>query len=284
MGKRGFGVRSSRGGFFKEPSHRSPEKRRLQKVRFRRAYASSVMKRTWMNLVKTVAGGAIVASLVYGGISAWRFWQTSSSMRVSVVEFAGDIPPALASSFSIKPGAHLFRLDLKKMETDLKQLYPEMEKLSISRGLDRSITVSGRYKKAEALLASDGKTMGVISDGTVFPVRDYNPQDENLVILAGKSSAAARKEKIEELKTWKKGSPEFSSLVKRVETDNIGTVRVILEGGIVVEWGEMVDSELLIDAGNILNVLDRFTPARIPATLRVLSKNRIVMDSNWKQK
>jgi cell division septal protein FtsQ len=123
-----------------------------------------------------------------------------------------------------------------------------------------------------------------MSDGTLFPLAAHNPQAENLVVLAGKTGPAARLQQLKALSAWKNDVPEFSALVKRIETDNIGAVRVVLEGGIVVQWGEMNENEFVVHAGNILNVLDRFTPARTPAFLRVISTNRIVMDPNWKQK
>jgi cell division septal protein FtsQ len=283
MRKRGS-LRSSRGGFFSEPERRSPEKRRSQRVRFRRAYASSVMKRTWGNFLKVAGGSVVIGGLIYGGVSAWRFWEGSTTLRVAAVTFDGDIPPTLTAQFPVKTGTHLFNVKSKKIEEALLAKFPELETLDISRGLDRTLVVTGRYKKAEALYESDGKTMGVMSDGTLFPLAAHNPQAENLVVLAGKTGPAARLQQLKALSAWKNDVPEFSALVKRIETDNIGAVRVVLEGGIVVQWGEMNENEFVVHAGNILNVLDRFTPARTPASLRVISTNRIVMDPNWKQK
>ncbi len=285
MAKRTKGLmRSSRGGFFNEPKRRSPEKFRSQRVKFRRAYASSVMKRTLTRFLKIVGGSAVIGAIVYGGVSAWRYWENSSDLRVGQIKFEGDIPPTLAAAFPIKSGAHLFNVELEKVEAALLQKFPELEQVTVSRGFDRSLKVTGRYKEAEAIFEADGKAMGVKADGTLFPLAEHNRPMETRVVLNGKTSAAARTAQLKALKTWKMDVPEFSTLVKRLETDNIGAVRVILESGIVVQWGEMIESEFVIHAENILNILDRFTPVRSPAVLRVLSKNRIVMDSNWKQK
>jgi hypothetical protein len=242
------------------------------------------MKRTGMSFLKTSATLVVLGAIAYGTLWGWRFWQTNPNVRVSSVVFEGDIPPELSASFAVKPGAHLFRLDLKKLEGDLLKQYVELEKLNISRGLDRSIRVSGRFKKAAALYQFEGKIMGVNPDGMLFPIHDYNPPDEGLVILTGKTGATQRAAQISAIHTWKDAAPTFIPLVKKIETDNIGVVRVILDGGIVIEWGEMVDSELVVHAENVLNILERFSPAHTPATLHVLSKNRVVMDSNWKQK
>jgi len=275
---------SSRGRFFREPERRSTERHRPQRVKFRRQYAESVLRRVAMRGVKVTVAVTLLGGLAYGSLELKKFWSGSAALRVSGVRFEGDIPPALQQNFTVKPGDHLFKLKLKSMEDAYLKRFPELQTLSISRSLGRAVVIEGHYKKPRALMSFDNRTMGVYGDGTLFPITEHNPVDEKLPFITGASVSPARAQLVEALDVWKNDAPEFSALVKRLETDNIGTVRVVLDDGVVVQWGEMNENELLVHAANILNVLENFTPTKVPATLRVVSNNRIVMDSSWTRK
>lgn len=275
---------NKRGAFFREPARRSPEKKRSQKVKFRPRYAESVLKRTGTRFLQAATIAMVAFILGYAGLAGWKFWQASSTLRVKSIQFGEQVPAKLRASFPLKAGDHLFDAELSEIEENMAKNFPELEELSISRRINRSLFVDAKYKDPQALYEADGKMFGVYRDGTLFPVREENMPAEKRPILTGKAGLHTRQAVVNALNIWKKDAPEFSGLVKRLETDNIGAVRVVLEGGAVIHWGEMNEKEFLIHAENILKILDRFTPAKTPAVLRVVSKNRIIMDSNWTPK
>jgi cell division septal protein FtsQ len=282
--KRNFSLKSSRGAFYREPAQRSPEKKRQQRVKLRRRYAGSVLKQIALRTFQVSIGLVALAILGYGGKALWNFWHASSALRVASVQFRGDIPKALRASFPLKAGDHLFEIELDNIEENLTKNFPELETLAISRQFDRALRIEGKYKDPSALYEWDGKIFGIYRDGTLFPVRQENKPGEKCPLVTGKTDLSIRSMLVRALNAWENHTPEFSGLVKRLETDNIGAVRVVLEGGVVIHWGEMNEKEFLIHAENIVKILDRFTPTKSPAVLRLVSKNRIVMDSNWTPK
>ena len=167
------------------------------------------------------------------------------------------------------------------MSRDLLARFPELKTLTISRHLDRTVIVEGRFRVPFALMKQNEKEMGVDHDGVSFPIQDYNRPLMALPMIHGRADAAVLKEMAASLLLLEKQVPAFYSQIKFLETDNMRPLVVGLSDDVLIQWGEMTTESVVDRAENILRLRDHFSPKKKLALLRFVTTSRVVMDADW---
>jgi cell division septal protein FtsQ len=274
---------SQRSSFFKEAKSR-PEKFRSQRVKFRRRYATSLLTtwgvRVWA-LTKVLLVLGIVGLAVLKGQS---FWETSRWLKIAGVQFVKPPTPALRAFLDIQPGDNIMDLKPNQLEKAGMAKFKQLKNLKIGRRLTRHVVVDFEYRTPFALLEVAGKNIGVDATGVVFPIDELKLTEPLPPTLAGFSPSAELSGTMAALSTIQKEVPEFYSLIKILKTDRMQPLRVVLKNDVVIYWGEMESSNVVGRTENILKVLSQFTPKKSFASLRFVTDDRLVMDSQWMPK
>lgn len=227
---------------------------------------------------------AVVMGLLgFTGVSVVRFWKNSSSIRVKTVVFQGDIPSLLRSSFPIKPEQNLILMQPSRLEKEWLKKLPELKSLSVRRSLDRRVSVSGKFREPFARLAGKPGEWGVDQSGRVFSVDEWGSLPDDLPWV-GAASNEDLMNLLQGLSTWKMETPDFYSLVKKIETDKMHATTVELRDGVNVQWGELDQRAIVERTKKLLRLRELFEPRKTPAQLIFVTHDRIVMDANWKEK
>lgn len=279
MRKNLFG--SARSKFFREPKRRT--RSRPQKVKFRPRYAVSVFRRTGVVLWGLAKFIVVMSGLGFLGVSGWNFWHKSPALHIARVQFEEDVPPLLRESFPFNEGDNIVLANCGKLEMLYQKQFPELETISVSRGFNRTITVRGVYRKPIAYCERDGSRIGFGRDGVQFPLKAHNTPDSEPILMTGNMSMAQLQSVVTTLADLQTEFPRFYPLIKRLETDKMGTLQMVLVDGVVIEWYDEWRSQVVDKMKNILMVMDRYEPVKAPAMLRVVAKERIVIDANWRE-
>lgn len=232
-------------------------KKRLQRVRFRKKRASALawdaLRKVWFFLK-----AAAVLFILFGVFHFLQsFWRDSPSLKVSRVEYEGDIPAELKNTLSVEKGQNIVLLPTKKLERASLTAFPELKSLSISRKFDRSIVVRGIFRTPIALC---GSKRGIDEKGFVFPLEGGKARDSSLPVIDEKIEKLKLEPLVEVLNAFKKDLPVFYSQLKFLKTDTMGRLVVTLVDGIVIYWGEIEWDVATVKAKEVMTILDRFTP------------------------
>lgn len=278
-----FGSKRSR--FFSEPRKKSGKSllyRRKQRVKFRTRYAGSVAKQWSKVAFNATIGAATLGAIMWGAVSVGQAWKSSPTLRVKEIIFSGDIPERLRLSFPIKENSHLIDVNATEIEQNALAKYPELKDFSISRRLDRVISVKGEYRTAVAQTHGQGEPRAMDESGVLFRA----PDSVALETLPRIETASIENRKLllSYLQTWRKKTPEFYSLVKKIETDRMRELNVELSDGVSISWGPLDEADVVERAKKVLRLRELFQPVKTPASLLFVGGDRIVMDKNWKKK
>lgn len=279
-----FGSKRSR--FFQEPKSRGGKSfsyKRKQRVKFRSRYAGSVAKQWSKTIVNTTVGCGIAAGALWGSVAFANVWKTSETLRVREIVFSGDLPDRLRASFPVKPNDHLLKISTAEIELNTLIKFPELEKFSVGRGLNRTLTVKGKYRTPVAMTHAQGEERAMDHSGTLFRLPETMHPQKPLPWVET-ASIENRKLLLSYLSTWEEDAPDFYSLVKKIETDRMRELYVELSDGVLINWGPMEESDILNKADKIIRFREMFQPVKTPANLMFVTSDRIVMDKNWQKK
>ncbi|OVE78433.1 hypothetical protein BVX98_00285 [bacterium F11] len=262
-------------------SNRYKRKKRPQRVRFRRRYASSLLwrtiKTTW-TITKFVVFGAL---LFGGGLWLGRFWHSSPLLKVQHVFFKGDLPKGLADFLSLHSGQNIFLVPTGRLEKNALVHFPALKKINIARKKDRSIHVTGFYRTPLAYLPDGSEKRAIDENGVIFPIHSDMKSPEHLPSFSGLVSDLERKRMAGALDVIKKNRGEFYKQLKEIKTDKMGQVKITLIDDIVIYWGKFVSQSVLLKSKRIDATLKRFRPIIKNASMRFVLDNRIVLDENF---
>lgn len=279
-------LRSSRGQFF---NGRSSSKRlsiggkRHQKIRFRHQYVTAVLKDVGFRFWNFLKWFVVIGSVAWGSIFLVHFWQTSPYLRIRGIKFIGDIPTKLPEVVSFRPGENIFFVNTSREEKDILREFPELKSVSLWRTPLREIVVSSEFRIPVAVCEKEGELSGIDSSGFIFPFTKENQAKEFLPLIRGfrKGDLPGL---MKDLLLLKKETPDFYSLIIRLETDTMNSINFELRDQIFIFWGELEERNLILKAKRVGEVLERFVPLKKPAKLRFVTENRLVIDSSWMAK
>lgn len=258
----------------------SPDRRRVNRVKFRRRYATARLKSlgefTWIASRLAVVAGV----LVWGAGLAWHAWQDSSYLRVQTVRFEGDIPIRLPATVPVKAGARLFSFSSRDLQQDELRRFPELASLSVHRTFDRALVLRGRFREPVALLDPSLVPTGIDPQGLAFPIPPDRVPEHALPLV--EAAARDRAGAVACLGAWQKKVPAFFDVVKKLECDRMRTFHVELSDGVTVDLGTLDTAEAVDKGQKILRLLESFSPGKSPAHLKFVTEDRIVMDNVWK--
>ncbi len=276
---------SSRGRFFSEKSASRPSlfSRRSQKIKVRHRYVATVLKDTGKTVWLWTRVGISMAAVVWMAVFLTHFWHTSPLLHVKEIKFYGDIPEKLHLALSIRPGQNILVMNTSREQKEILRQFPEIKDISIWRTPLRDVIVRGEYRIPVAVFEKDGQTQGIDIGGGIFPITTENPLKEKVPVVAGfrRGDLAQLMEAIQKLKN---SSPDFYSLIYRLETDTMNNIKMELSDQIFLFWGQLEENDLVIKAQRVLDILNRFVPKNRPAQLRFITTNRLVIDANWMAK
>ena len=271
---------SSRSRFYREPARRARYNvKRSQRVRFRRRYASSLLRKSAAAFWLTARLAFAVAVFAWAASFAARSWQSAAWLQVRSVEYADGLPQRLPETLALSPGRNIFSVKPGRLEKRALERFPELADVDIDRRLDRRVVVSARYRTPIALLERHGKTMGVDASGGVFPL----PGDAPVTGLPELRPAAAAhlSDLVAFLDGGRRSAADFFDDVAFLQTDNMRTLSVELRDGVSIRWGRLDRRTAGAKADRVLRLRRAFAPAKTPASLRFITDDRIVIDKNW---
>lgn len=274
---------SSRGGHFKEP-----RRKKLKFTSSQRRQSLSLRGRYGKLLLQKIGGGlwAISKIVLIAGTAAWvlsmglHAARQTKTLDLKSVVYEGAIPEALPQFLPFKPGQNIFSIKPSKWEVAAKAKFSEIEEISIYRTLFRNVVVDVTPRTPIALVIETDGPRGVDKNGVVFPMKVIPV--EKLPSLQAQNQES-RNSLAAFLIAIKSGSPELHKKIESLSLEN-GWMEVGLGGGVVVEWGRVDEKNIFDKAKNILRLLTEFSPTKIPAKLRFVTDDRIVMDGHWEGK
>lgn len=286
FGRKKSGGRPNRSRFNKSSSSSRPvyfRQKRSQKVRFRSRYASSLLKNTGLIVFQLLKIGIVLGSLGVGSFYSWSFWKTSTLFQVKAVQFEGELPQALIENFPIQKGNHILKIHPSQLEVDFKKQFPVLSSFSIHRQINKTVVVTGKFRAPIAMLQEGGVNKGLDSNGIIFPL-EVGMSVEGYPLIDGKVESPSMKRLAEALSQIQKESPKFFLLLKKIKTDKIPTIQFELSDGVLVDWPRIIGQDVRETSEGLLAFRDQYEPFKMPAKITVISKDRIVMDANWKPK
>jgi len=258
-------------------------KKRGKRVRLRRKYARSLMHRTLQSTWNVGLFGILAFSGLWLLRSGATFWKTSPFIQLQGVEFKKDVPPELKSFLSLKPGQNIFLINTARLQEAALKTFPELKSVSIRRNWDRTLSVQGEYRTPVVYYypKPSAARYGIGEDGRVFALKNAANATNDLPTLTGNRSDIDTQLLVEALEALKKSLPDFYSSIKQLKTDRINTIKVVLDGDVVIHWGELSLDSVLSKAKKVQNILDRFLPAKPMASMELVEGDRIVLDAHW---
>ncbi|MFN0118412.1 MAG: cell division protein FtsQ/DivIB [Elusimicrobiota bacterium] len=253
---------------------------RPQKVKFRTRYAKSVATQ-YLKAIGILTGIAVVGFGVFSlGGSANKYWNNSANFKVDRIIWQGDIPKNLPSFLNLKPGTQIFSLKTETLEERAIKKFSELKSLRVSRNLNKDVVIEGEFRSALAISAQNDHLIGIDEKSVVFPLSIPMPQLVNSIWFS--MADPTHKTKIVNfLSSVKNEFPDFLKIVKSIETDRIGMLKIVLDNGVIIEWGILEQSNLSQRIKNVLHVLTDMKPMKSSALLKFVTDERIVMDNNW---
>ncbi len=274
---------SSRGGHFKEP-----RRKKLKFTSAQRRQSLSLRGRYGKLLLQRIAAyvWAIAKIVFIAGAAAWgvsfgvHAVRETKTFQLKSVVFDGHVPDGLPAFLPFKEGQSLFSLTPSKWEASAQEKFPEIEDISIHRTLLRNVVVDVKQRTPVAQTMIEDRVYGVDTNGVVFPVKEF-PAEKLPTLQA--SHREGRVALVSFLSSLKSKAPE---LLEKVESLSFkeGRVEMGIGGEIVVDWGPFDEKNMFDQAKNILRLLTEFSPVKVPAKLRFVTKDRIVMDAHWRGK
>ena len=260
---------------------RYKRKKRSQKVKFRRRYATSIFQKSLSSIWSLTKIAVFTFAISGATIFLWRFWNTSPHLKLERVVYQGDIPSDLRKFLSFREGDNVLLMRVNSLEEAGRSEFPELKKLDISRGFNRTVTVKGQFRKP---VAKWGHTrQGVDADGFVFPISSSMKAEENIPMITGVIGDVRAKELGRELALIQSEVPEFYTRLYRIKTDTIKPAVMTLTDGVVIHWGRLEPGSTVEKAGKAMKILRKFTPLKKNASMNFVDEGRIVMDRHWKQ-
>lgn len=278
-----FGSRRPR--FHKQkPVQKNVVKRRDQRVRFRRRYATSVLKNSGLRLWRLMQIFIVAILIGLGGKAFVSWWNTTTFNQISQITYSGDIPNGLAEILSLDEEQNFFLFSPAARENEALRQFPQLESLKIkrriTRTLAREVRIMGEYRVLLGHIRVKGRMYGFDKNGVIFPIEDRLLVDGgHYPVVVTHHSEPNIKPIARVLESWRAKKPEFFSQVIEISVEPDIELLIKLQNGAEVIWP--LTEELLDRVDHILRVLARFEPVKAPATLRFVTDQRIVMNSNW---
>jgi cell division septal protein FtsQ len=212
---------------------------------------------------------------------AARVWEKAKLFQVKAVSYAGDIPEKLPAILRLAPGQNIVTLKPSDLERLGLKAFPELDALRVTRRIDKTVAVSGRYRREVAVLERNGKPFGIDAGGVIFPIGPKNPAKEGRPVIVGNpgNDAADIAAALARLETR---HPDFYLAIKEIKTDRILPVSLTLNDGVGVIWGRLAAEDVEEKMTNVMRVRQKFTPKKLPAVIRFVENDRLVVDANWK--
>lgn len=257
-----------------------PALRRPQRVRFRRRYATGVARGVAARAWSVVRLGAVAALVVWGARSAVSFYRTGEVFRVQDVMLSGDVPSGAEAVLGVSTGDNILSFRPTEAEARLLKAFPELRSVNVRRGFDRRISVEGSYRFPVAYVRREGRLDGMDDAGVMFPVPEGVPSTGR-PLIDGEMAEPVRRAALDTLLELRQEAPEFCARIERMETDKMRSASIFIDGGVVIDWGELGRDDAALKAGRIEAILERFAPTADGAHLRFVTLDRVVMDAHW---
>ena len=261
---------------------RYKRKKRPQRVKFRRRYASSLFQRSILRIwdfIKLTVFTFLIAGIT---LAAWKFWNTSPWIRIQAIHFEGDVPQALQKKILGFSGKNILKLKTGQMEKEFREAYPELKSLTLHRSWDRSIRVTGSYRDPVAFLSRSRYPQAIDSDGFLFRFNKEMPVPQGNPLLTGDLSSETLKKVAGTLFLFRKNIPSFYKRLQTIKTDRMRGTKITLFDDILLYWGDLNPKDDVIKGRRVQEILNRFHPQKKQATIRFLEDNRVVLDVNWR--
>lgn len=229
-----------------------------------------------MFATRSIILGVLAGVLFFG----FRFVRDTQAMDVRDVIFEEPLPATVRENFPIRPKQNLLLLRPRTVERDLLKRYSELEDVSVSRTLRGAVKVSARYRRPIAFVAIAGNQQGIDRDGVVFPLSEAHSSVGALPTIKS-ANTSDRILLLKLLDHWKSDAPNFYSLVKNLETDRMHRLSVEMSDNVFIDWDEMDLQRAVIRAERVIKLRTLFAPKKVPARLKFVTDDRIVMDANW---
>lgn len=226
--------------------------------------------------------GIVIGGLLFLGKTAWNFWNSSPLLRVAAVEFQGDVPAALAASPGVRAGENIVLIKGRKIALSVLDRFPELEAVRVRRRWDRSVVFDCRRRVPIAMLKMEGVFRGIDRAGIVFPIAAETEavRVPEVVTREGKSALVGIAGFLSILSVE---APELYSLISRLETDKIPTLRLELLDGTQVHWGPPSAETAGVKARRLMRFRTEYEPRRPSAAVRFVTDDRLVMSADWKK-
>lgn len=274
---------SSRGGHFKEPRRKKlkfTSAQRRQSLSLRGRYGKLLLQRM-LGFVWSTAKIIFIAGTAAWGVSVGiHAVRETKIFQLKSVVFDGNVPDGLPAFLPFKEGQSMFSLAPSKWESAALGKFSEIENISIYRTLMRNVVVEVKLRTPVAQTVDAGLAYGVDKNGVVFPVKEFSTEKIPTIHANHREGRATL---VSFLSSLKAKAPELHEKVELLSFQD-GRVELGLGGGIVVDWGPFDEKNIFDQAKNILRLLSEFSPAKVPAKLRFVTKDRIVMDAHWRGK
>lgn len=259
------------------------ERKRSQRVRFRRRYVNSVARDMGTRILQVSTVALSLGIFFYAAVAVTKFSKTTPLLRIAQVDYLNDIPKNLPAALALEANGRLFSFDESALAAQGLMQFPQLKELSIRRTWNRHVKVSGTYRVPVARVDRGGRAGFVDVDGNIFSLssEESPPETEKLVTIQGATGSETLKPMLLGLERLRREVPEFYSLIKSAETDRMQIVRITLDDNVTVVWGEMKEQDVIERAQNLLRLRNEFSHGHKPATLRFVANDRVIVDANW---
>ena len=142
-------------------------------------------------LLVWLRNGGLAATLIVGGVWAWRHTQSDPSFAVRTIEIDGAVHTpraALAKATQRYTGLNLFQIDIARVQRDLGGL-GWVRRIDIEKKLPDTLRIKITERRPVALVRAHERLMYVDVEGTAFAELSPSVGDDDLPLIAGAEGA-----------------------------------------------------------------------------------------------
>lgn len=211
-----------------------------------RSFADTAGK--WLKASLFLASAVVVA----GGVH--RLWTESPRLSVTRVSFEGSVPADLLRDPPVAVGDRLF-LSTRRLRDRIRDRYPQLARIDVRRGWDRSVTVRLTTRTPTAKRFDGGIWRGIDADGRSFPLEG---DGEGLVTLVPASPADSPAPALTFLGLLRATDEPWTRGLYKIKMSSDGEATLFAASDLPVHWGPLVLDPALVGAkarrlGRVLN-------------------------------
>ncbi len=239
--------------------------RKSQRVVLRSKVRRKLVKNHFSFFMKTLKISAAAGIVLFTGFTVHDFMFRKDTFLIKKTEIKTQeyLTPKILAEMKALSGRSTLSFSCSKIESGLKQKYPELGEISVHRLLPDRLLVSYTLRVPVALVRSESAMLGIDNSGKIFPLAPGTAQDTLPELAVSKSQDPENSLRF--IENWAKSAGALGlgdARLARISVNDENDLQAELKnvpgesGALTVAWGELNPSNFSVKFERFRQVLE----------------------------